>query len=137
MRSTKFKQCACISETSADAFQDAVNALLAQLPNPEIIVDQTQPFTMYIFYNVRRDTPENALELLEMFDSDGGNAHCRDCPAFVPDSDRRRKSGKCVFRDDKVRRDLRACEFYYMKRRGSGTRIVDELAQTPYLISEY
>ena len=136
MRSTKFKQCACISEASAEAFQDAANAILAQLPNPEIIVDQTKPFTMYIFYTVRRDTPEDILELLEMLDADGGHAHCQDCPAFVPDTDRRKKSGRCKLRADIVSRDYRACEFYYMKRRDGKTRIVDELANVPYLISD-
>ena len=136
MRNDKLKQCACISEQSADAFQDAANAILAQLPNPEIIVDQTKPFTMYIFYTVRRDTPEDILELLEMLDADGGHAHCQDCPAFIPDTDRRKKSGRCQLRADIVGRDNRACEFYYMKRRDGKTRIVDELANVPYLISD-
>ena len=136
MRTTQFKQCVCISEANAAAFQDAANAILAQLPNPEIIVDRTKPFTMYIFYNVQRDTPEDVLELLEMLDADGGHAHCIDCPAFVPDPDRRRKRGRCQLRAGEYFRDLPACEFYYMKRRNSDTRIVDELAQVPYLISE-
>ena len=135
MKHTKFKQCACISEASAGAFQDAANAILAQLPNPEIIVDQTKPFTMYIFYNVQRDTPEDFLELLEMLDKDG-HAYCIDCPAFVPDPDKRRKRGHCKLKTIEVFRDLPACEFYYMKRRDGKTRIVDELAQVPYLIEK-
>ena len=133
MKHTTLKQCACISEQSAAAFQDAANALLAQLPDPEIILDQTRPFTMYVFYNVKRDTPEDFLELLEMLDKDGG-ARCADCPAFIPDADKRRKRGRCKLKAGELWRDLPACEFYYMKRRDGKTRIVDELAQVPYLI---
>ena len=133
MRNDKLKQCACISEQSAGAFQDAANALLARVPNPEIVLDQTRPFTMYVFYTVNRPMPETILELLEMMDKDG-TAQCADCPAFIRDADKRRKRGKCKLRAGEFRQDLPACEFYYMKRRDGKTRIVDELAQVPYLI---
>lgn len=135
MKNTKFKQCACISETSAPAFQEAVNSVLAQLPDPEIVVDKTKPFTMYILYTVKRSTPETLLEALEMLDPDGV-ARCQDCPAFIPDSDRRKKRGSCKLRSGEFFKNQPACEFYYLKRRDADTRIVDELAQVPYLISE-
>ena len=95
MRSTKFKQCACISEASAAAFQDAANAILAQTPEPEIVIDKTQPFTAYIFYKVSKKVPETVLELLELLDATGGNATCENCPAFIRSNDRRRKWGSC------------------------------------------
>lgn len=134
MKDTKFKQCACISEASAAAFQDAANAILAQLPNPEIIVDQTKPFTMYIFYNVRRTTPETALELLELLDHDGGKAQCQDCPEFIKSNDKRRKWGKCRRKNTQTRIDGRACELYYLARRREAEAIVNELKQIPYTI---
>lgn len=133
MRTTQFKQCACISESSAGAFQDAANAVLAQVPDPEIIVDKTKPFTMYIFYTVRRDTPETVLEALELLDPDGV-ARCKDCPAFVPDSDRRKKRGRCQLRDGVFLQRQPACEFYYLKRRDGNRSIIEEIKQIPYTI---
>lgn len=133
MKYTTFKQCVCISEASAEAFQGAANAVLAQLPEPEIIVDKTKPFTMYIFYNVRRDTPETVLEALEMLDPDGV-ARCINCPAFIPDEDRRKKRGRCQLRDGEFRHNTPACEFYYLRRRDSNSRIIDEIKQIPYKI---
>lgn len=132
MKDTKFKQCACISETSAEAFQDAANAILARLPEPEIIVDKTKPFTMYVFYTVRRDTPETVLELLEMLDADGGHAQCQDCPAFIRSKDRRRKWGKCRRKNTETKCDGPACELYYIERRREAARIAEEFKQIPY-----
>lgn len=131
MRTTKFKQCVCISETSAEAFQDAANAFLVQVPEPEIIVDKTKPFTMYIFYTVRRDTPETVLEALELLDPDG-SARCKDCPAFIPDADRRKKRGRCQLREGEFFQRQPACEFYYLKRRDGNGSILEEIKQIPY-----
>lgn len=134
MKNTKFKQCACISEVSAPAFQDAVNSVLTQIPEPEIVVDQTQPFTIYIFYNVRRNMPETVLELLEMLDADGGNAHCEDCPAFIRSTDKRKKWGSCRRKVIPTRCDTRACELYYLERRREAATIAAEFEQIPYTI---
>ena len=134
MKSTKFKQCACISELNAGAFQDKANAVLSHLPEPEIVVDQTKPFTMYIFYTVRRDTPETVLELLEMLDADGGHAQCQDCPAFVRSKDRRKKWGSCSRKAEPTRCDARACELYYLERKREAMAIAKEFEQIPYTI---
>lgn len=134
MKDTKFKQCACISEASADAFQEAANAILAQVPEPEIIIDKTKPFTMYVFYNVRRSTPETLLELLEMLDTDGGRAICENCPAFIRDQDKRRKRGKCWRKNTETRADGRACELYYLERRREIARMNEEFQAIPYTI---
>ena len=134
MKDTKFKQCACISEASADAFQDAANAILAQIPEPIIEMDKTKPFTMYIFYNVRRATPETVLELLEMLDADGGNAVCEDCPAFIRSKDKRKKWGSCRRKVTKTKCDSRACELYYLERRREANAIAAEFDQIPYTI---
>lgn len=132
MKDTKFKQCVCISEASAAAFQNAANNILVQLVNPEIIMDRTRPFTMYAFYNVRRDTPETVLELLEMLDANGGNAKCEDCPAYIPSEDTRRKWGDCRRKAQPTRCDSRACELYYIERRREADRIAEDFKQIPY-----
>lgn len=133
MRTTKFKQCACIGEASAGAFQDAINAVLQQIPEPEIIIDKTQPFTAYIFYKVSKDAPETVLEALELLDPDG-SARCKDCPAFIPDADRRKKRGRCQLRDGVFLQRQPACEFYYLKRRDGNRSIIEEIKQIPYTI---
>lgn len=134
MRSIKFKQCACISEASAGAFQDAINAILQQTPEPEIVIDKTQPFTAYIFYRVRKDAPETVLELLEMLDTSGGHAQCKDCPAYEPPTDKRRKWGHCRQKNEKTRGDLRACEIYYLGKRHEKLDLYNEYKQIPYTI---
>lgn len=134
MRSIKFKQCACISEASAGAFQDAINAILQQTPEPEIVIDKTQPFTAYIFYKVSKDAPETVLELLEMLDTDGGHAQCQDCPEFIRSTDKRRKWGRCRRKNMQTRIDGRACELYYLARRREAERIAEDFKQIPYTI---
>ena len=134
MRSTKFKQCACISEASAAAFQDAANAILAQTPEPEIVIDKTQPFTAYIFYKVSKKVPETVLELLELLDANGGNATCENCPAFIRSNDRRRKWGSCRRKGIKTKCDARACELYYLQLRREAEQITKEFEQIPYTI---
>lgn len=134
MKSIRFKQCACISEASAGAFQDAINSVLQQTPEPEIVIDKTQPFTAYIFYKVSKDAPETVLELLEMLDTDGGNAHCENCPAYEPPTDKRRKWGRCRQKNEKTRGDARACEIYYIGRRKGKIDLYEEYKQIPYTI---
>lgn len=132
MRNAKIKQCACISEASAAAFQDAANAILAQTPEPEIVIDKTQPFTAYIFYKVSKEVPETVLELLELLDHDGGRAQCQDCPEFIRSKDKRRKWGKCRRKNTETRTDARACELYYLARRREAEAITNEYKQIPY-----
>ena len=134
MKTQRLKQMACISENNAEDFQEKANAILAQAAATEIIMDQTQPFTAYIFYNVSRVVPETLLEVLEHLDTDS-DARCIDCPAFVPDDDKRKKRGKCQLRPKKeVKKNWPACEFYYLRRRQGDRRIIEELNEIPYLI---
>lgn len=134
MRAIKFKQCACVSETSAGAFQDTINAILRQTPEPEIVIDKTQPFTAYVFYKVRKDAPETVLELLEMLDTSGGRAHCIDCPAYEPPTDKRRKRGRCRQKNKETRGDGPACEIYYLGKRDENINLYERYKQIPYTI---
>ena len=133
MRVNNFKQMACISENNAALFQERVNSILTQVPNPEIVLDRTRPFTVYVFYEIRKDVPETVLELLEMLDADGGKAKCEDCPAFIRSHDKRKKWGNCRKKPDKPTRcDSRACELYYLERRREAERIAEEFKQIPF-----
>lgn len=136
MKNTRYKQVACISTDDPATFQQQANAILSHTPQPEIIMDPSKPFTMYIIYDVSRREPETFLELLSLMDPGETTATCSACPAFVPDPDKRRKRGRCQFRTDERSRTAPACEFYYMKRRDGKTRIMDELKQLPYLIED-
>lgn len=134
MRSQHFKQCACISENSAELFQEKANDILARFTDPEIIMDPSKPFTMYAFYTVSKDMPETVLELLEMLDANGGNATCENCPAFIRSKDRRRKWGSCRRKGIKAKCDARACELYYLQLRREAEQITKEFEQIPYTI---
>lgn len=134
MRTAKFKQVACVSESNAAAFETKANLILAQSSDSEVVMDRTLPFTAYIFFNVRKDQPETVLELLEMLDGDGGHAVCEDCPAFIKSKDKRTKWGKCKRKPQPTRCDSRACELYYLERRREAQAITEELNQIPFTI---
>lgn len=134
MRTDTFKQVGVICEDNAQAFQEKANELLAQASDAEIVFDQTQPFTMYVLYSVRKNFPESALELLEMLDPDGGHARCEDCPYFEKSTDKRKKWGYCQRKQDKTKIDSRACEVYYIERRKENVAMVEELEAFPYEI---
>lgn len=134
MRSERYKQVACISETNAHAFEQKTNAILAGIINPEIILDKVKPFTAYIFYNIRKDVPETVLELLEMLDTDGGRATCEKCPHFVRSTDRRRKWHTCDHDGQPTRADSRACEVYYMEKHKLYTEAIEQYKNIPYEI---
>ena len=133
MKERIFKQLACVSEKDAASFEDKVNDVLAQTPDPEIIIDKTKPFTMYVLYKVSKNVPECALELLEMLDSNGGHATCEDCDYFIRDKDRRKKWGICNRKkDEKTRADARACELYYLELRKDAAQLLKQYEQIPY-----
>ena len=93
MRSDKVKQIRCISEHNAYDFQEAVNSALADLSDPQIIMDQNIPFTCYIIYTLYRSVPSDVLEVLEMID--GESHQCQECPYFTKETDMRKRWGFC------------------------------------------
>ena len=114
MRQDKVKQIICISEGSAELFEERMNDALMRLDNPEIEIDKNRTFTAYIIYTVKRNMPEDVLELFEMVD---GESHsCGDCPFFVPSTDKRKKWGECSKSVLPKRCDNRACEQFYLFR---------------------
>lgn len=133
MRNDKYKQCACIAETNPQIFQEKLNAILSRINNPEIVLDRTQPFTCYVFYNINRDTPESLLELLEMLD---GQLHtCEECPYFIRSTDKRRRRHTCGKTGTMTRADSRACEDFYRMKRDERKQLVEEYTNTiPYTI---
>ena len=134
MREDIRKQIICVQENNAIDFQNKVNAALAGLTDPEIRFDETQPFTLYIIYEISKVQPETILELLEMLDKDGGKATCKECPFFTASYDGRRRTGACSKRNRDVHRDARACEDYYRNRRLENAQLAKELENIPYLI---
>ena len=134
MKTTRKKQLLCIAEKDAATFQTKVNAALAGLSDPEIILDQSRPFTLYAFYTVRRDEPESILELLEMLDTEAKHATCIDCPMFRRSPDRRRKWGHCRKDGREVRLDARPCEYFYRYRHRENADLAAQLESAPYLI---
>ena len=132
MRKDYFKQCACISETDPQVFQEHMNGILGRITNPEIIMDRCKPFTAYIYYKVSKDAPETLLELLEMLE--GKSYTCGDCPHFQRDTDKRKSWHTCRLRGDKTREDSRACEELYRMKRAERDKLIQEYEQIPYTI---
>lgn len=114
MRSEQYKQVIAICESNAEDFQDKLNNALAGMTNPEITFDPNRSFTAYVTYNVRKDVPEDVLELLEMIN--GESHYCDECPYFEGSNDKRRKWGSCTMKKIKTRPEGRACEHFYLWR---------------------
>ena len=132
MRAEKYKQIIAICENNAEDFQNKMNDALASVTDPEIVFDKTQSFTAYVTYRVRKDVPENVLELLELLD---GDYHfCEECPYFVRSTDRRRKWVSCKLKGSKTRADSRACEHFYIWRMKQLELKSEEYKQIPFTI---
>ncbi len=132
MKEQKYKRIAVIDANSAEVFEARMNELLLSIVNPEIVMDRNRPFLAYVFYDISKNFPECALELLEMLDPEGGQAVCGDCPHFMKSDDKRMKRGLCASSHERVRIDLRACERYYIERRRENAQLVKEFQQIPF-----
>ena len=132
MRTDKVKQVICIAETSAEAFELKMNEALSGLSDPEILFDTNRSFTAVIIYHVRRDVPEDIVELFEMIE--GNNRRCYDCPHYVAPTDKRKKWGTCSTSAQRVRPEGRACEKYYLIQYKALTEAADQYKSTPYVL---
>ena len=133
MRSEHYKQVACVSETSPQAFEQKINTILAGITNPEIVLDRTRPFTAYIIYKVRKDVPETVLELLELLDPESKRATCKQCPHFKRSNDRRKKWHPCDIHGRR-HEDQSVCEQYYLERQRELDRAIAEYRNIPFEI---
>lgn len=132
MRNDHIKQCACISETDPQIFQEHMNGILSRITNPEIIMDRCKPFTAYVYYSVSKDTPETLLELLELLE--GGTHNCGECPYLIRSKDKRKKWHTCGKTGTPTREDSRACEEFYREKRAEREKLIHEYEQIPYTI---
>ena len=130
MKQDKIKQVICISERNAMDFQDRMNEALSQLSDPEIRTYENQPFIATIVYTVRRDLPENVLELFEMIED--RSYTCEACPHFVRSEDKRKKWGSCALTCERTRSDSRACERFYVYRYKVLSEAKEQYLQIPF-----
>lgn len=114
MKQDKVKQVICIYADNPDDFQEKMNESLSHLSNPEITFFKDMPFYAIITYTVKRDMPEDMLELLEMIE--GQSYTCEACPHFVRPEDKRKKWGSCSSSCQPTKADSRACETFYVHR---------------------
>lgn len=132
MRTERVKQIICICETNATIFENKMNDALSHLVDPEIHIDANRSFTAYIFYNVKRDVPEDILELFEMVE--GEHHICKDCPHYIPPEDKRKKWGSCAITSMQTKRDTPACEHYYLLKYKTLSAASDKYRELPYVL---
>ena len=132
MRTERIKQIICISETNAEIFEKKMNDALSHLVDPEIRIDANRSFTAYIFYQVKRDVPEDILELFELVE--GEHHHCKECPHYIAPTDKRRKWGSCAITSGQVRGDGSACEHYYLLKYKSLSAASNRYRELPYTL---
>ena len=132
MRSQKYKQMIAICENNAEDFQDKMNDALARVADPEVVFDSNRSFTAYVTFRVRKDVPEDVLELFELMD--GESHYCKECPYFSIPSDKRKRWGSCTLKIEKTKSDSRACEHFYVWKMKRLEEIAAEYKQLPYTI---
>lgn len=130
MKTDRVKQVICISASNAEDFQDQMNEALSQLCDPEITFFKDMPFYAVITYVVKRNMPENVLELFEMVE--GNSYTCEACPHFGKSDDNRKKWGYCALSSMPTRIDARACEKFYVYRYKVLAEAKDQYLQIPY-----
>ncbi len=130
MREDKYKQLVCIAETEPQIFQDKVNGALATKKNPEIILDRTRPFTVYILYTVTKESPETPLEAIEYFTQQ--KLTCGECPYLDKSPDKRKVRHTCRIRGYKTRLDSPACEECYRAKRKEWKALQQLIETIPY-----
>jgi hypothetical protein len=109
-----------------------MNEALSRVVNPEIHIDTTRSFTAYVFYDVKRDVPDDILELFELVDGD--HHRCKECPHYVPPTDKRRKWGSCNITSEQVKADSPACEHFYLLKYKSLSAASKKYRAIPYTI---
>lgn len=117
MRGEYQTQMICISETSGQLFELKMNEALKSLVNPDIRLDQTRPFTAYIFYQVQHDIPESIIEAIELIE--GSKHYCDECPACEIPEDKRKKWYFCLHHKKKIHNGQTACIDFYKLRASS------------------
>lgn len=113
MRADKVKQIVVVCDPDPERFEARMNEALAGLTDPEVHLYENMPFTATIIYTVRRNMPEDVLELFEMVE---GNHTCAECPHLVRPDDKRKKWCTCSVKSTRTRSDSRACEYFYIYR---------------------
>lgn len=129
MRTDKVKQVVVVSDPDPERFENRMNEALAGLTDPEVHLYENMPFTATIIYTVRRDMPEDVLELFEMVE---GHHTCADCPHLVMPEDKRKKWGTCTAKGTPSRSDGRACERFYVHRHKVLMDAKDRFLQLPF-----
>ena len=132
MRSERYKQVFVIREDNAEAFQDKLNDVLDRVADPEIIFDNNRSFTCYVTYKVRKDVPEDLIELFELLD--GERHYCEECPHFVKSKDNRRKWGSYSLKAMKTRLYSKACEHFYVWRMKHLEELQKQYREIPFQI---
>lgn len=130
MKTDRVKQVICIAANNPMEFQDRMNESLRFLSDPEITFFKDMPYYAVISYVVKRDMPENVLELFEMVE--GKHYTCEACPHFGKSDDKRKKWGYCTLSSEPTRIDSRACERFYVYRYRVLAEAKEEYLQIPY-----
>lgn len=112
MRTVTTKKLKCISEATANSFEDKVNAVLSSVNDPEIKIDGNRPFTAYIFYEEEKVIPETVKDEFELR---GELYTCNDCPYYEPSTDGRIKYTACRYSTFRVGANTSACELFYKR----------------------
>lgn len=132
MKVERYKQIIAICESNAEDFQDKMNDALAGISDPEVVFDSNRSFTAYITYRVRKNVPEDVLELLEMIN--GEPHYCEECPHFEREKDKRKKWTLCRLKREQTRPDSRACEHYYLWRMKQIEQAALQYKEKPFMI---
>lgn len=109
MREIKSKKVRVIDGSCAEEFENALNAVLSEIKEPQIMFDSNRPFLAYVTYDDYRKVPESVRDAYELR---GEYHYCGECPYYTPSADKRIKHITCAV-GERTRADRCACELFY------------------------
>ena len=108
-------QIAAINKDNAADFAAEVNRVVVSLAQlqPEIIIDEKNPFTAYVKYQQQLNIADSVMD---EFHADGLYFTCAQCPLHEIETDGRKKRMPCKYADlGFTRPEHEACEVFYRR----------------------
>lgn len=127
MRYATLKQTKIIQGSTADEFQDRLNAALEEVAKDtskyELLFNNNAGLCAYVVYEVRRQYAETIADEYEL---KGIKFHCGDCPMYVLAKDKRIVYTTCKHGVRGCKQAGDACDWFYEELEKGGIQLNEE-----------
>ena len=103
---------------NAESYDEWMNALFEELAENELDAeiiekinpDAERPFASIVRWEIRKSIPESIADEMKL---KGETKHCKKCSHFEQ-TDKRKNSGWCSFKNEETSRKNECCDHYYL-----------------------